>query len=78
MTTNSEVVREARFAVDGRQGLETLFRGRGDSSNSLVRFILTDRHLVMVTVDGLADLFISPTARAFVDSIRIRAITTGK
>lgn len=76
--TSSEVVRESRFAVDGYPGLETLLRGQEGSSNSLIRFICTDRHLVVVTVAGIGSTVTSSPARSFLDSVRIRATALGK
>ena len=76
--TNSEVVRETKIVVDGYPGLETLLQARDGSTASLVRFVLTDRHLVLVSVVGIGDSVTSATAHAYVESVRIKGRAPGK
>ena len=72
LMSNCEVVRETSITVDGYPGLESVLRTRDSSHVGLTRFVITDRHMIIVSADGTEKTVNSARARAFVESLQIR------
>lgn len=69
--TGSEITRERQMEVDGYPALEVLILTRTKGYLTRARYVLVERDLVTVSVDGGKTIHQSPHAVAFLESLNL-------